>query len=489
MGLSQYQLNICNHFAIQAGNLAVVAVAGSGKTYTAVKAMGHIPRNANVLLGSFNTDIAIEFGQRLKDEGINHVKPRTYNSFGWGICLRNMTRKPELDRDKTSNILEFVVLRNNRQHLQQWKHPITRLVSLFKSLNLHEIEEIDFWGIVDHYGLEVPEHKDFEAVTIQTFLACNAHMEHFDFDDQKYMPIHYGWPVPCFDQVILDEFQDTCPIEMELMGRAAKGGQIAGFGDPDQSIYGFKGATPDNFEQFVKNYNAKELPLSICYRCPIAVIEEAKKIVPRIEAALGAVEGSVEDVATPVFHDQVQSGDFVLCRTTEPLVKRCLRGIREGRPGKIRGRDFGGVIAYLIDKVSEGRDTMYTDSFITRLIEHQFERIEQLKAQRREAEILRFEDRCNTIRALADRANTVSDIKANGKKIFSDEAHGGIDYMTIHKSKGLQKANVWLLRPDLLPHPNAKKDWMVKEEKRLKYVAQTRSTLNLRYVLKEKGER
>lgn len=488
--LSSYQEAVCSHFEKQGGNAAIVSVAGSGKTYTAIKSVSRIPRGLSVLLGAFNTDIKEEFAARLREEKLFHVKPVNYNGFGWGICLRNMIRKPELDKEKTSNILEFVTMKGSSK-LNNFKNPIKRLVSLFKSLNLHTAEEVKdrFWDIVDHYNLEVPDDKDFELTAIAAFLDCNSHMEHFDFDDQKYMPIHMGWPIPCYDQVILDEFQDTCPIEMVLMGLASKGGQIAGFGDPDQAIYGFKGATPDIFASFIRDYKAKELPLSICYRCPTEVINEAKKIVPRIEAAPGASKGFVGEATTKDFHERVQAGDFVLCRTTEPLVKHCLRGIQAGKTGKIRGRDFGGALAYIIDKVSEGRYGMYTNDFFTRLMDYQMSRVEQLKGQRREAEILRFEDRCATIRALADQANTVSDIIATGKSIFSDETHNGIDYMSIHKSKGLQQKNVWILRPDLLPHPRAEKLWMVEEERRLKYVAITRAKDCLNYVQKEKGER
>jgi len=50
---------------------------------------------------------------------------------------------------------------------------------------------------------------------------------------------------------------------------------------------------------------------------------------------------------------------------------------------------------------------------------------------------------------------------------------------TIHGSKGLEATRVFHLKPDLVPHPKAEKDWEKEQEGNLKFVALTRAKQDL----------
>jgi len=484
MELNKYQIAINEHFANYAGNSAVISVAGSGKTTSALNAIAKLPVGTSTLLGAFNTSIRDEFKAKGLKAGLRGVTYANFNGFGWGICSRNLKSLPELDKEKTEKVLEFIVYKPNLEdeadvkRFNTWKGPIKRLVSLFKNLNIHSPEEASarLSDIINYYNLETPLEEAFTQCALDTFKATIEHQAHYDFDDQKYMPIHFGWPIPVFDQVVLDEFQDTCPIEYELMKAAAVGGQFCAIGDPDQTIYGFKGAAPGIFKDFLQETNAKELPLSICYRCPKAVVREAKKIVPRIEWAPTAAEGVVDEFNKNNFMKRVKPKDFAICRTTDELISTQIALTEMGIPSKVRGREFGTLLEIVINFVSEYKKGMPIDEFTTRLIDYQMKRSAQLAKLRRDSEIVNLEDRCRSIRALSNNAPDVGTVLKNMKNIFSDTPHDGVDLMTIHKSKGLQATNVWILRPDLLPHPrSSERQWMLEEENRLKYVAVTRS--------------
>jgi superfamily I DNA/RNA helicase len=58
--------------------------------------------------------------------------------------------------------------------------------------------------------------------------------------------------------------------------------------------------------------------------------------------------------------------------------------------------------------------------------------------------------------------------------LFSDDSREGILMTTIHSGKGLEADTVWVLRPDLLPHPAAKREHDVEQEMNLLYVGCTR---------------
>lgn len=490
MEASSYQKAVYRFFEQGSGHGAVISVAGSGKTTTAIKGIGHVSQAYNVLLGAFNTSIRDEFTTRCKEAGYTNVKCVNYNGFGWRICSDNLPRLPELDKLKSKNILEFVILKGMEpgtitKTIQKMGNAIERMVSLCKSLNLHSVEEVaaQYNDIIDDYGVEPPEDKDFKDLFLKTYGVSITHMDHFDFDDQKFMPLHLGWDIPAFDRVVIDEFQDTCPVEMELMLRAGRHGRTVAFGDPDQAIYGFKGATPDAFNVFKETMNAIEMPLSICYRCPKAVIYQAQEIVSRIEPANNAIDGDVLDIKRNEFFDKVKPKDFVLCRTNDELVRAQIELTKRRIPAKVRGRELGTAVEYLINKVSKGEDLPIA-AFITRLKDYEMDRCEQLRSLRREKEIQNISDRCNSIRALADEASRVSELKKILAEVFTDDFnHGGVDLMSIHKSKGLQAKNVFILRPDLLPHPAAmKRPKQLAEEARLKYVAITRAEETLTWV-------
>ena len=54
--------------------------------------------------------------------------------------------------------------------------------------------------------------------------------------------------------------------------------------------------------------------------------------------------------------------------------------------------------------------------------------------------------------------------------------------MTVHKAKGLEAENVYIIRPDLMPHPKATN---VESEMNIKYVAITRAISKLTFVRPE----
>lgn len=482
---NKYQQAVYKHFADDLGHSAVISVAGSGKTVTAIEGIGHIPRHYSILLGAFNTSIRDEFRRRGEERGYKNVRYANFNSFGWGICLKNLKKAPELDAEKTANILEYMILKPQTEEelrtMNLWRNPIKRIVSLMKCLNIHGISEVTrrYEDIVDHYNIDVPDSTEFKQCLFDTYLACLDHHAHYDFDDQKFMPLHLGLPIPKFDYVIVDEFQDTCPVEAALMQEACTQSFCA-IGDPDQTIYGFKAADPEIFDRYISEMVARRLPLSICYRCPKAVIREAQKIVPRIEWADGAAEGIVDTINQKKFQALVKGGDFVLCRTVAELVGQCIEFIRAGIKAKVRGRELGSSLEWVINKV--GNNLPIAD-FITGLGELEIQRIEQLRALRRYNEIVTFEDRCKTIRALCDNLSRSSEIAKRAEDIFTDKPHDGVDMMTAHKSKGLQAKNVFIIRPDLLPHPkSSERAWMAAEEQRLKYVAITRAEESLYWV-------
>src|SRR5205085_2768373 len=102
------------------------------------------------------------------------------------------------------------------------------------------------------------------------------------------------------------------------------GGRTTGVGDLRQAIMGWAGADVRSWQAFAEATDATELPLSICYRCPVSHLEMAQEIVPEIEAAPGAKIGTLQEASQGWAFSRAGRGDLILCRRTAPLLRGCL---------------------------------------------------------------------------------------------------------------------------------------------------------------------
>lgn len=470
--LNHYQQAAVDRVVNQGGNILVNSVAGSGKTHTAMNIIAQINPVYQVLMGAFNTVIRDEFQLRGQEKGLRHASYMTFNGFGWKICLQNLMMA-NIDKFKMHKIFRGLLDPRTQKHV-----PIlVRVASLCKNMLLISPSSGEIENLIARYDLDIPPNDSGQLVrTVQDALNISlADQRTLDFDDQKLFPLANGWTIPKYPYVLVDEFQDVCPVELALLLKASAG-NFCGFGDPFQAIYGFKGATPDAFKRVP---NSIEMPLSICYRCPTSVLDEARKIVPYIEAAPDAPVGVVDRRSLSKFRQFVDRGDFVLCRTTKELVQECLIAIGNRKPAKVYGRELGENLEYFIVKVlgdTPDDPTMPIDEFMQCMYELPVP-VDDGRAQI-------FLDKIQTIEVLADNCRTLGDLQKQIKTIFIEVPNPAhvINFMTIHKAKGLQAKRVWILRPDLLPHPNCKQPWQLEEEQRLKYVAITRSQYELLWV-------
>jgi hypothetical protein len=237
----------------------------------------------------------------------------------------------------------------------------------------------------------------------------------------------------------------------------------------------------DAVNELETRMQAKRLPLSVCYRCPTTVVNAARTLVPQIEACDTASEGAIEQIPLARFRQVIQEGDLVLCRCVKPLVAECLGLIRAGHRAKVKGREIGDQLKGLVQKLASGPQQPISD-FNIALEDYLITQTNRLAAINREAQQIQLLDTVDTIKVLAESCDVVSDILLKIDSIFTDRDEGGIQLMSVHKSKGLQNRNVFILEPSLMPHPRATKPEDVKVEMNLKYVAITRSQERLYWV-------
>lgn len=250
------------------------------------------------------------------------------------------------------------------------------------------------------------------------------------------------------------------------------------------SIYGFSGADPAAWQTIIERTKATILPLSICYRCPTSHLEHARQIVPQIEGRPDAPVGTIKDITLDQLASEVQSNDLIVCRTTAPLIRECLKLIGQRIPARVMGRDIGKQMISLAKTVSKAHYSI--KDFPTGLRTVTDKKIEDI-LHRKNAESLTqaLNDRHDGLLACWEgiKPTSYESFFYGIEELFSDK-ESVVTLATVHRVKGLQRHRVFILHPELLGKWG-RQDWQKEQERNLKYVALTRSMDTLYFVREE----
>ena len=468
---SKYQWQIFAFVQGGSGHGVIEAVAGSGKTTTLVTSLELTRPTDKVAFVAFNRHIAKELERRAPW----HVHVSTLNSLG-NSNIHNSRRGVQFNADKLKLIMSDMNINGNGG-------AIRRLVSLCKA-NLLDPTPHNLDYISDRWDIDVDEgNKDQVFDLAQRVFAKSLEMTSvIDYDDQIHLPATGRVGCEKFDVLFVDEAQDLNKAQTTLALKSmAHGGRIIAAGDAWQSIYGFRGADVRAIPNIIEALGAQTLPLSITYRCPRSHVELAQKLVPHIEARENAPEGVLEDLPFGKLAESVAPGDMVLCRTNAPLVPPALELIRQGIKAVIIGRDIGRNLMALMRKVQKSAKVYDLHETLWELEQYADREVAKLYIADKAMRAQSLRDRVDTILALSDGCNSIGDLQAKINQVFSDDQIG-TSFGTVHKAKGLEAQRVFILHPEMMPHPKASKPWEVQQEKNIKYVSETRSKEYLGFV-------
>jgi DNA helicase-2/ATP-dependent DNA helicase PcrA len=467
-------------------------VAGSGKTTTLVELLRMIPKHKRVIFIAFNRDIVKELKSRVP----SNVEVKTIHSFGLNECRYKYGRGKSNDEFIVDDKVQKHILRHAAVDFPSFGEPGDRFESK-EEMNsyLNTVEKL-----IDMFRLCLPQSPGEVQELIQKFdIQCyNGELDYakkvfldvrkdkscVDFTDMIYFPAVGDWRLKQYDFVLTDESQDFNRCQQAIIKKMVKpdGGRLIAVGDPYQAIYGFAGADHDSFNSLKTLFpNTIELPLSVCYRCDASIIEHARQVMPNIEARDNPGPGSVR---TGSFED-VQAGDFVLCRNTRPLVSLCLKYISQGKKANIKGKDIGTNLANMVKGTGKKQVTAVLGKLEADLAKLRVKTkvLFPLRPVDEVPVVANLIDKIGAIRTIAAAygCKSADEIVSAIGQIFSEDK-GGIVLSTMHKSKGLEADNVYILDAHLVPSPWAKQEWELDQERNLDYVARTRAKKSLVYI-------
>lgn len=493
------------------------ASAEQGKIWRALAEEGF--RTVNYI--AFNRSIVEEF--KVKWAWLAESLGRRDVSLGFSTChqlgFRSVCKAYNLNwrninQWKTRNLLENHLDQDIREVFKErpvYVQAVEELVRLCK-VNLVEAEPEDLEALSAHYDVDLGADRSeiFETVPV-VLEKARTELNEIDFEDQIWLPVVNDLPVHKTDLLLVDEGQDLNRCQQELAMKAGR--RIVLVGDVNQAIYGFAGADVDSIPRMAKflgetNRGVITIPLTVTRRCGKAIVREANQEVPEFKAHSSNGEGLVRETTDVAMREELKNSDMILCRVNAPLLGTAFQLLREGKRANIQGRDIGTGLKNLIKK--SRRKTV--DDFLDWLEDYYSTEAQRLNKRKNPSEtaLVALKDKVECLRVFCEGALSLKDVRKNIDSLFKgkecpkckksfDETQStckecevdlirpeGVLLSSIHRSKGLEAPRVFLLHPELVPHPMAKSDWAVRQEYNLRYVAKTRAIAELIYVRCEK---
>ncbi|MFW6134168.1 MAG: UvrD-helicase domain-containing protein [Elusimicrobiota bacterium] len=288
--LNPAQLKAVKHFK---GPAVITAGPGTGKTRVLTCRIANLIKNKEVksdkiLAVTFTNKAADEMKSRLS-ELLNEKKEKikinvcTFHALGYDI-LRNNSQK--IERNKG-----FVVID------EQDKKRILK-----KELG-YDSKEIEKYSEMIHKiknSLEFPD-KPFEQKIFNEYEEKIKELNLVDLDDLIYKVVNlfkrFSEVLSNYRQkfrwIMVDEYQDfnACQYEMINMLMPEENSNLYVIGDPNQAIYGFRGADLKFINYFSSDYpDALTFRLEKSYRCSNSILKASDDVIGREKKFLQGIK-------------------------------------------------------------------------------------------------------------------------------------------------------------------------------------------------------
>jgi DNA helicase-2/ATP-dependent DNA helicase PcrA len=280
--LNKQQFEAVTH---DVGSVFVIAGAGTGKTRTLTMriayliAQGYDP--SRILAVTFTNKAAKEMKTRVIDmvgPSASQVWIYTFHAFGLQILRKHIHLLPYgyllnfniIDEEDVKVIIKDVIKSLNLDPKDYSIKHLRHIISLFKTRRLDAFEFNDEESIYLGYIRYLREHQfvDFDDLILYTQELLKTN------DDIRTYYQQY------FEHILIDEFQDTDVIQydiIKMLGISHK--NVFVVGDPDQSIYAFRGSHYANNQKFLKEFSANQIILDQNYRSTNDILNAANLLI------------------------------------------------------------------------------------------------------------------------------------------------------------------------------------------------------------------
>lgn len=284
MNVTNEQQAVIDHGA---GHAMVSAAPGSGKTTT----MSHYVRlqlqsglsPAHLLVLMFNNTTSKDFKAKLESLGVRkaHDLPvYTYHALALRLCnsfvkaglMPHFQLEPSEGRLKYAARIALTKIYGHKAFNQRKTELVDNFLSLVdyhKSGFLQPLEVFEILGYRPEDRKMLKAYDLFESTRKQQKIMYFSDLLSELVKLLRENPVARSKVANKKDRIVVDEFQDTNPVQYELVKLlAGDRGQLMVVGDVDQSIYEWRGADPEiMLSQIERDFeNVKRYELSYTFR-------------------------------------------------------------------------------------------------------------------------------------------------------------------------------------------------------------------------------
>jgi len=265
------------------GNTLILAGPGTGKTRVLTERIKFLIEQKNaepekIWAVTFSNQAANELQKRILNlidkESAEKIRISTFHAFGFDFLKNQTEKEPVIINDSEK---EFILKKLEVQH-KQVKSYINK-ISLYKNSLEKEAGE-EFLNIFKKYNKYLSDYNllDFDDLI---YLINNK------LEENPTLTENFN-----FEHILIDEFQDINKAQYELITKISTNNTtIFAIGDPNQSIYGFRGSDVKLINEYIENFKATTLSLSQSYRCSNSIINASQDIVKSQHKLTGISKG------------------------------------------------------------------------------------------------------------------------------------------------------------------------------------------------------
>ncbi len=293
------RLNSAQQRAVDAAApLLIIAGAGSGKTQTLSHRVARLCRDG----ADPRRILLLTFSRRAADEMVRRARRIVPQSEGlsWAGTFHAVANRllrlhapsvgldpsfTVLDRADSADLLDVVrSARGLSKKARRFPQKGTCLAIYSRVVNSSE-------PLTEALRRSFPWCQEWEAELqglFAEYVDRKQQAQVLDYDDLLLYWLHLmsspqlaAYVRRLFDHVLVDEYQDTCALQAEILFHLCPAGaNLTVVGDDAQSIYGFRAATVRNILDFPRHYpGAQVVKLELNYRSTPPLVEATNRII------------------------------------------------------------------------------------------------------------------------------------------------------------------------------------------------------------------
>jgi F-box protein, helicase, 18 len=201
-------------------DIAVNAVAGSGKTSTMIEYAASRPAGSRILYLAFNKSVKLEAVRKFAERGLNNVTVETAHSLAYRYIMRGNKYILSSQGYKTHQIAEVLSLTGDGARHTEFilANHISKFITYFCNSDKAKVQDLNYLDTVKEANAKKFVHSFYRVIEEGTrhFLAKMDKAEIEITHDFYLKKFQLSAPVLPYDYILFDEGQDASAAMLDV---------------------------------------------------------------------------------------------------------------------------------------------------------------------------------------------------------------------------------------------------------------------------------